>query len=86
MHELIGRRIQIIESSDKRWIGRYARIVDETRNMFTVSCDGTERMLPKKGTILSTKSGNERITIDASNLMFRPEDRIKKARRKKAVI
>jgi RNase P/RNase MRP subunit p29 len=85
MHEFIGRSIQIVSSSDGRWNGKFARIINETKNTFKISIEGEDKTLPKKGTILAMKLGNDNIKIDTSNLMFRPEDRIKKARRKKAV-
>lgn len=84
-HEFIGQRIRIISSYDKRWNGISATIVDETKNTFRIEQDGKERVLQKKGTVFTIKIGNEELQIDASYITFRPEDRIKKARRKKAV-
>jgi RNase P/RNase MRP subunit p29 len=85
MHEFIGTEVQILSSSDGRFNGKSVRIVDETKNTFRVSMEGKERTIPKKGTILSMKLGNDNIRINTSELMFRPEDRIKKARKKKVV-
>jgi RNase P/RNase MRP subunit p29 len=85
MHEFIGTEVKILSSSDGRFNGKSVRIVDETMNTFKVSMEGKERTIPKKGTILSMKLGNDNIRINTSELMFRPEDRIKKARKKKVV-
>ncbi len=85
MHEFIGTDVQIMSSTDGRFNGKTARIVDETKNTFRISIDGKERTIQKKGTVLSMRLGNENIRINTSDLMFRPEDRIKKARKKKAV-
>jgi len=85
MHELIGHDVQIVTSSDGRYNGKFARIVDETKNTFTITIQGEERIIPKKGTVLAMTIENEKVNVDTSNLRFRPEDRIKKARRKKVV-
>ncbi len=85
MHEFIGQKIEIITSSHGRWNGRSAKIVDETKNTFRIEIEGKERTLPKKGTVLALKINNDNIRINTSDLSFRPEDRIKKARKKKVV-
>jgi RNase P/RNase MRP subunit p29 len=85
MHEFIGNDVQILSSSDGRFDGKSVKIVDETKNTLKISLEGKERTIPKKGTVLSMRIGNEDIRINTSDLMFRPEDRIKKARKKKAV-
>ena len=85
MHELIGRSIKIVSSSDGMWNGKTARIIDETKNTFRILIEGEEKTIPKNGTVLAMKIGEDEFKIDTSNLMFRPEDRIKKARRKKVV-
>lgn len=84
-HELIGLNTRIIESTDKRLCGLFGRIVDETKNTFKIEILGEEKTIPKKGTTLAMKIGKTEIVMDASRLRYRPEDRIKKAK-KKAVI
>ena len=80
-HELIGLCAQITASSDKGIIGTRGKIVDETKNTFSLETKGTERTYPKNGTILAVKIQNKEIEIDFSHLRFRPEDRIKKAKK-----
>jgi ribonuclease P protein subunit POP4 len=81
-HEFIGQRIRIVSSSDTRWNGISARIVDETKNTFKIEIDGKEKVLQKKKTVFTMKIGSEKIKVNASRMIFRPEDRIKKIRKK----
>lgn len=81
-HELLGLSARIIETPDKGCIGLTGRIVDETKNTFKIETPGKEKILQKKGTIIAVKIGNDEVNIDVSKLRYRPEDRIKKARRK----
>jgi ribonuclease P protein subunit POP4 len=81
-HELIGLKAQIAGSDDKRWIGLSGRIVDETKNTFRMDISGREKIIQKKGTILALTIGNDEVVIDASLLRIRPEDRIKKAKKR----
>lgn len=80
-HELLGLHARIISSTDKGCIGLKGRIIDETKNTFKMECSGQEKILPKKGTVLALKIGDDEVNIDASKLKYRPEDRIKKSRK-----
>jgi ribonuclease P protein subunit POP4 len=84
-HELIGLYAKIQDSYDKGIIGIEGRIIDETKNTFKIEIRGYEKTIQKDGTLLSVRIANEDVGIDASKLRFRPEDRIKKARRKAAI-
>jgi ribonuclease P protein subunit POP4 len=81
-HELIGLSAQIIASEDKNFIGISGKIIDETKNTFILDTKKVEKTIQKQGTKLALKIGDEHVKIDASKLRFRPEDRIKKARKK----
>lgn len=81
-HELLGLSASIIASADKGCIGLKGRIVDETKNTFKMEASGGEKILPKKGTVLTLEIGTDEVNIDASALRYRPEDRIKKARKR----
>lgn len=96
-HELIGLHVEVIESSDKGLIGVYGRVVDETKNMLIIEPDiaanehknkrkasarKTEKMIPKKYTKFRfTTPANEKIEVNGSVLLYRPEDRVKKGER-----
>ena len=80
-HEFLGRTVKVVSQPDNSWKGVCGKIVDETKNTFRLDVKGQEKVLPKKGTVLALKIGSEEITIDVSKLTFRPEDRIKKAKK-----
>lgn len=81
-HEFIGQNIRIVTSSDSRWNGISAKIVDETKNTLKIDINGNEKILQKKGCEFTMKIGGENVKINASRITFRPEDRIKKAKKK----
>ncbi len=81
-HELIGLYTRIVKSTDKRWVETEGRIVDETKNTLRIDISGQEKTFQKKGTMLSVKIGEHEVNIDASMLRYRPEDRIKRARKR----
>ena len=75
-HELIGRQVEVVKSSDPSKIGIKGRIVDESKNMFTILCNGVEKKVSKKEcTFLFEREGVE---IKGEVLTGRPEDRTKK--------
>lgn len=78
-HELIGLSVLVDASTDPSLVGLRGVVVDETRNTFTVETVRGEKMVPKRGTAFTFDvEGGVRVAGD--DLVFRPEDRIKKAR------
>ncbi len=43
LHELIGLRVKIINSSSRQWIGLEGKVVDETKNLLVVETEKGER-------------------------------------------
>ncbi len=77
-HELIGMTATVKSAHDKSHIEMKGRIVDETKNTFTLEVAGTEKMLPKKGMVLAIELKDSSVNVDCGKLAYRPEDRIKK--------
>ncbi len=75
--ELIGLDVSVLS---KPFSGISGRVVDETKNTFTIESAGTERMVPKSGNEFRFTYQNEQIDIEGSKLLHRPEDRMKKVR------
>lgn len=82
-HELIGRDVKIVNSENRNLIGLNGRIVDETRNMLMVECNGIMKKLIKSQVILKMKQGDHDYEVNGKLLVNRPEDRIKRIRRLK---
>ena len=78
--ELIGLHVKIVDCNDPTWKGREGLIIDETKNTFLIEIDDQEKMIAKKKASFEFTIDGEKITIEGSKIMFRPEDRIKKVR------
>ena len=67
--------MEIIESKNKTLLGLKGRVIDETKNTFTLECeDGKIRKILKKG--IKLKKGKE--IIIGEEIIGRPEIRLKK--------
>ncbi|NIO23268.1 MAG: ribonuclease P protein component 1 [Candidatus Aenigmarchaeota archaeon] len=82
-HELIGLKVKIVESSNKKNIGISGRVVDETRNIMVIEkTKGKEVRLSKEHNVFVFVLNRQKVRIDGKILVGRPEDRIKKKFRK----
>jgi len=75
MDELIGLNVRIIKSTRRELIGLSGRVIDETLNTFVIESDSKEKIVPKKECIFRFE---EKHDMDGRDLLYRPEDRIKK--------
>ena len=75
--ELIGLDVEVLSEP---FSGVSGKVVDETKNTFTIESAGTERMVPKPGNVFRFAYEGRTIDISGSEMMHRPEDRIKKVR------
>ncbi len=81
--ELIGLHTIIKECSDNSVTGTSGEIVDETKNTFRIKVNDKEKTIAKKNTLFEFEYNGKKILIDGCKLIYRPEDRIKKAGVKK---
>ncbi len=80
-HELIGLKMEILDSSDPTLIGKEGVIMDETRNTITLKENEKLKKIPKKENVLSiTTPKGEKVKVQGTELIARPEDRVKKLR------
>jgi ribonuclease P protein subunit POP4 len=77
-HELIGLSVVVRSATDPSLVGLQGRVVDETRNTLLVETAKGEKRVPKHGA--EFVFGSEGIPVHGDDLLFRPEDRIKRAR------
>lgn len=75
--ELIGLDVVVLSAP---YSGISGKVVDETKNTFTISSAGTERMVPKPGNEFRFIYEGIRMDIKGADIQHRPEDRIKKVR------
>lgn len=80
IHELIGLEVEIINSSSRNLIGLRGKVVDETKNMLTIETKKGERKLQKVANeFLFFLENGEKVKIKGKEILFRPEERTKKA-------
>lgn len=78
-HELIGLDARVVEAADPSHRGLEGRVVDETRQTLRIDVRGRELTIPKQGSIFAFRL-DEDVLIPGERLLYRPENRIKKAR------
>jgi ribonuclease P protein subunit POP4 len=82
-HELIGLYCEVIESSNKSFVGISGKVIDETKKTFLIEkiCKNgiEEKLIPKDVSVFHFKLPNGNLVeIHGKILVSRPEDRIKK--------
>ncbi len=76
--ELIGMDTEVV--SRGTFHGMRGMVVDETRNTLVLSTPEGERTVPKKANEFLFTYDEQGIAIQGSEILHRPEDRIKKVR------
>ncbi len=77
--EFIGSDAEIFESSNKNYCGLLGRVVDETKNTFTILHAGKKKRIAKEVTVFRFRySDGTVVQIDGKLLVGRAEDRLKK--------
>jgi ribonuclease P protein subunit POP4 len=78
-HEFIGTEAKISKSKHPGYVGISGKIIDETRNTFTILHEGKPKKIVKDSSIFNFKfSDGSIVEIDGKLLVGRPEDRLKK--------
>ncbi|MCD6563600.1 MAG: ribonuclease P protein component 1 [Thermoproteales archaeon] len=78
-HELIGLRVEIIDSSNKSQIGISGRVIDETANMLVIESDKGRKMVSKKDVVIVFYlPTGEKVKVEGKVIVGRPEERLKK--------
>ena len=78
--ELIGRCVRIATCTDPNMENLQGVIVDETKHMFLIETSGKRKWIAKNIASFIFPTEQKEIQINGSKLIFRPEERVKKAR------
>ena len=83
-HELIGLHAKVVSSTHEGYVNIEGPIITESRNMIGITVGNSSlKRVPKKSVILELSiPDNGNIRIDGSDIVGRPENRIKMRRRK----
>ncbi len=76
MHELVGLKTIISNSSNKQIIGLYGTIVDETKSMFIINTKKGFKMIPKKHNTWKFHVNNKETILSGTLLEKRSFDRL----------
>ncbi len=76
--EFIGSDLEVIESTHQSYEDIQGKVIDETKNMFVISDEGEEKMIPKKGNRFKLTINGCNNVLDGNMLKHRSENRIKK--------
>ena len=81
--EFIGLETKVVKSSNRHVVGTAGKVVDETRNTFTILHDGKRKVVVKDTAVFDFVMPNGKVVeIDGKVIRGRPEDRIKKRPRR----
>ena len=82
-HEWVGLNIEIIDSCNKTHKGIKGKIIDETKKMIVILTEKGIKKIPKKEIIFKLYlPHNETKIIKGVNVVFSPEERVKKVKNK----
>jgi ribonuclease P protein subunit POP4 len=77
--EFIGTEAKIAKSRDPNYVQVSGKVVDETRNTFTILQEGKNKMIVKDSVVFRFRFHDGTIVeIDGKLLVGRPEDRLKR--------
>lgn len=78
-YEFIGTEAKVAESTNPSCVGIRGKVIDETKNTFTILHNGKRKMVVKDTSVFHFKfSDGTVVEIDGKLLVGRPEDRLKK--------
>jgi len=82
-HEFIGLETKVVKSSNPHVVGIAGRVVDETRNTFTILQNDDRKVVVKDTAVFDfVLPDGTVVEIDGKVIIGRPEDRIKKRPRR----
>ena len=82
-HEFIGLETKVVKSSNPDLVGITGKVVDETRNTFTILHDDKEKVVVKEIAVFDFALPDGTIVeMDGKVIMGRSEDRLKKRPRR----
>jgi RNase P/RNase MRP subunit p29 len=81
-HELIGLEVEVFKDKNTYNNGIKGKVVDETMNSLLIKMNGIKR-ISKKNTVFKFKLNGEAVKVEGESLISRPEDRIKKLKKRK---
>ena len=79
LNELIGLKVVVLESLDKRQKGLRGRVVDESKNTLLIETEKGRKRVVKKISVFRFYPGRKSFRVDGNEINFRPFERTEKA-------
>jgi ribonuclease P protein subunit POP4 len=79
LHELVGLKVSVVNSSDPDQIGIRGVVVDETKNLLLIRQNGLVKKVVKKISTFKFIAEKNTFTVKGEEISFRPHERIEKA-------
>lgn len=76
--ELIGLKVRVMKSLDKRQVGIQGTVIDETKNTLVIEANKEIRRIIKKISVFKFYAGKKTFIVDGEEINFRPHERIEK--------
>jgi len=78
-HEFIGTEAKVAKSNHSGYVGISGKVIDETRNTFTILHEGKRKIVVKNSAVFHFRfSDGTIVEIVGKLLVGRPEDRLKR--------
>ncbi len=81
INELIGLKVKVVKSSDKKQKGTEGTVIDETKGMLVVSTNTGIKKLQKTASEFRFYAGARSFLVSGEEINFRPDERTEKALR-----
>jgi RNase P/RNase MRP subunit p29 len=78
--ELIGRTVTIIDCTDPSWVNQSGLIIDETQHTFLIESKKKQKRIAKQIATFAFEYHGKKTIVKGTQLVYRPEERIKKTR------
>ncbi|MDE1849624.1 MAG: ribonuclease P protein subunit [Candidatus Micrarchaeota archaeon] len=79
LHELIGLKVRVIKSLDKKQRGLSGTVVDETKNTLEIRKGAERKRVIKKISVFKFYASGRSFIVNGEEISFRPHERLEKA-------
>jgi len=82
-YEFIGLEAKVVKSTNPSALGISGKVIDETRNTFTILQNGQKKVIAKDTAVFNfVLSDGTVVEMDGKTLIGRPENRVKRPLRR----
>ncbi len=79
---IIGRKVEVKDSSSSTLVGLRGEVLDETKNLLTLETSRGIKKIVKKNCVFIIEINNSKKTVKGSDIVGTPADRIKRSWKK----